>query len=86
VTTATTWRLRTRFMYLKLAAIQCRAIKLRNDLFHFLARAKLDESEPAGAARSRIPDDTSRSYLEPLRCEKLLKTLVRRVKRQISYI
>ncbi|MFZ0819474.1 MAG: hypothetical protein WAM91_05350 [Candidatus Acidiferrales bacterium] len=80
VATTATRRLGTRFIDLKLTAIQSGPVELRNDLFHFLAGAKFNESEPAGAAGSGIPNDTGRSHLKPMSCEKLLETFVGRVK------
>jgi hypothetical protein len=76
----------TGFVNLERPAIQCGPIELGNHLFHFLAGAEFNESEPAGAACARIPDDSGRSYLKSLTCEKLLKTLVCSIKREISYV
>jgi hypothetical protein len=86
MSTTTARSLRTRFVHLQYAAFQIKSIEGRDHRGHICTRPQFHESKATGTAGFRITDHARRGDLKRIAHEKLIEALIRRVKREVSYV
>jgi hypothetical protein len=86
MSTAAARRLRTSFVHLQDAAFQIKSVEGCDDCGHIRTRPQFHESKSAGTAGFCITDHACRGDLKPITHEKLIQALIRRVKREVSYV
>jgi hypothetical protein len=86
MSTTTARSLRTRFVHLQHAAFEIKSVEGCDDRRHIRARPQFHESKSARTAGFCITDHACRGDLKPIAHEKLIEALIRRVKREVSYV
>jgi len=86
MTTTAAGRLWTRFIHLQHAAFQVKSIQRRNHFGHVFTWRQFHEPETTGTAGFRITNHACRGDLKPITSEQLIQTLIRRIKREVSYV
>jgi hypothetical protein len=71
---------------LQYAAFQVKSIQGGNHFGHIITRPKFHEPETTGTAGFCITDHACRGDLKTVAHEKLIEALIRRVKREVSYV
>jgi len=86
MSTTTPRSLRTRFVHLQDAAFQIKSVERRDYRSHIRTWPQFHKSKSARTAGFCITDHACRGDLKPVAHEKLIKALIRRVKREVSYV
>jgi hypothetical protein len=68
------------------AAFQIKSVQSRNHFGHIFSRSQFHKSETTGTAGFRITDHARRGDLKPITSEQLIQTLIRCIKREVSYV
>jgi hypothetical protein len=86
MSTTTARSLRTRFVHLQHAAFEVKPVEGRDYRSHIRTRPQFHEPKTTGTAGFCITDHACRGDLKPITHEKLIQALIRRVKREVSYV